>query len=192
MTTKSRLRQHCQKRRQALDLTLRTDFSQRIARYLEQFLTTACPFPSLDILCYQSLPSEVSTRHIFHQHPEHHYYAPVTHHSGDMHWQRIQVDSSWQSGQFQISEPIGGEIWQPSQRPSILICPLVGFDITGNRIGMGKGCFDRWLSQYRQHIYHIMGLAFSCQACDMIPAEPHDIALQTIITEEGIITCQTK
>jgi len=159
MISKSRLRELCQQRRQALTPAIRTDFSQRIAHHLKKFMTTTCPFPSMNILCYQSLPSEVSTQHIFHQQPQHQYYAPVTSSSGQMHWQSIGQDSAWQSGHFQVSEPIGGQTWQPSDTPTLLICPLVGFDTYGNRIGMGKGCFDRWLSQYRQHIHHILGLA---------------------------------
>jgi len=189
MTKKSHLRQQCIERRQSLDLAQKTIFSQRIQQHLEHFIRTFFTHQSLDILCYQSLPSEVSTADIFHQAP-HHYYAPVTHQSGHMHWQYITPETQWQTGSFHISEPMHGHVWKPSKTPALLISPLVGFDTAGNRIGMGKGCFDRWLATHQDDIDCIIGLAFSCQTCSHIPVEPHDIPLHTIITEEGYISCQ--
>ncbi|MDQ6994494.1 MAG: 5-formyltetrahydrofolate cyclo-ligase [Mariprofundaceae bacterium] len=190
MTLKTRLRQHCMERRQALSQQQKEAFSQRIQQHLTHFLDSLFNQQALNILCYQSLPSEVSTKNIFHQNPQHVYYAPITHHTGDMHWQSVESETIWRTGHFQIDEPTGGQLWQANARPSILICPLVGFDLHGNRIGMGKGCFDRWLANHQQHIQHIVGLAFSCQECSHIPIETHDIPLHNVITEKGYISCQ--
>ncbi len=186
---KSRLRQQCMDCRQVLSQRQKEDFSRRIQRHLEHFIETSLPPTPLDILCYQSLASEVSTADIFHQ-GNHHYYAPVTQHTGDMHWQSVHPNTRWKKGSFHILEPVDGQTWQPRKSPNLLICPIVGFDYHGNRIGMGKGCFDRWLATHQDDIDCIIGLAFSCQACRTIPVEPHDIPLHTIITEEGYISCQ--
>jgi len=106
-----------------------------------------------------------------------------------MHWLRILPDSLWHHGSFNISEPDQGELWQAETGTTILICPLVGFDRTGNRLGMGKGFFDRWLERHRQDIDILIGLAFTCQEVPHIPAEAHDIPLDAIITEKGWISC---
>ncbi|PJC70988.1 MAG: 5-formyltetrahydrofolate cyclo-ligase, partial [Zetaproteobacteria bacterium CG_4_8_14_3_um_filter_59_5] len=71
-----------------------------------------------------------------------------------------------------------------------LLCPLVGFDRCGNRLGMGKGCFDRWLDGMKNHILLGVGLAFACQECPRIPAEAHDMPLDIIITEGETIACR--
>jgi len=190
MTIKTRLRQYCIERRQALSQHQKENFSQRIQHHLTHFMDTAFPQQSLNILCYQSLPAEVATQNIFHQHAKHVYYAPVTNHAGDIHWLSVEPETTWEKGHFQVSEPIDGQEWQANVMPTLLICPLVGFDSHGNRIGMGKGCFDRWLADHQHQIQHIVGLAFSCQECSSIPIETHDIPLHSVITEKGYISCQ--
>jgi 5-formyltetrahydrofolate cyclo-ligase len=67
--------------------------------------------------------------------------------------------------------------------------PLVGFDPRGNRIGMGKGYYDRALS-FRRRQQHwktprLVGLAFECQRVDALPARAHDVPLDALVTEAG-------
>ncbi len=74
--------------------------------------------------------------------------------------------------------------------PDIVIVPLVSFDAAYNRIGNGHGYYDRYLHALclakRQNIPAI-GAAFSCQQVEAIPAESHDIPLDVVITENGVI-----
>ncbi len=80
-------------------------------------------------------------------------------------------------------------IWEPNGIPvnsiDLIFVPGVVFDIDRNRIGYGKGYYDRFL---RNSNATTIGLAFSCQIVPQIPKEPHDIQLDMILTEEGIIT----
>jgi len=71
----------------------------------------------------------------------------------------------------------------------VLLCPLTAFDRQGNRLGMGKGCFDYWLSKHRHGLDQVIGLAFSGQEVAHIPAEAHDAPLDYIITEKEVIEC---
>jgi len=190
MTHKEKLRQHCKERRQALSNKTKAAYSKAIQQTLIAYLMREYT-DQVHILCYQALHSEVDTRALFQQgSKDHHYYAPVTQKNGDMHWLKTNQQSTWQQGYFNIQEPRSGLLWQGKvHSPSILLCPIVGFDIQGNRIGMGKGCFDRWLETQQQYFDIIIGLAFSCQNCQHIPHEPHDIPLHAIITEQGWISC---
>jgi len=70
----------------------------------------------------------------------------------------------------------------------LIIIPGVGFDRTGNRIGHGKGYYDRLLSKTTHAIR--VGLAFEFQVMDSIPTDTHDIIMDLIITEQQIIRCQ--
>lgn len=73
-------------------------------------------------------------------------------------------------------------------RPDILLLPLARFDGARNRIGYGKGHYDRAIARLTQEKpVHTIGLAFAAQSADKIPAEPHDVRLDTIVTETGII-----
>ncbi|MBB5752620.1 5-formyltetrahydrofolate cyclo-ligase [Prosthecomicrobium pneumaticum] len=74
-------------------------------------------------------------------------------------------------------------------RPDALLVPLAAFDGSGFRIGYGKGHYDRAIAAFHAaaHRPFLVGLAFAAQAVDKIPAEPHDIPLDAIVTEDGVI-----
>jgi 5-formyltetrahydrofolate cyclo-ligase len=108
----------------------------------------------------------------------------------DMHWLGVTKNTTWIRGTFGILEPENGPDWADEATPAILLCPLVGFDRSGNRLGMGRGCFDRWLEKFQHRIDAIIGLAFSCQEVAAVPVEDHDIPLHAIITEKEVISCQ--
>lgn len=74
-------------------------------------------------------------------------------------------------------------------QPDILIVPLVGFDAQCHRIGYGAGYYDATLAYLRKGGHDILavGAAFACQQVEAIPTEPHDEALDMILTESGVI-----
>jgi 5-formyltetrahydrofolate cyclo-ligase len=63
--------------------------------------------------------------------------------------------------------------------------PVVAFDRTGTRLGHGKGHYDRALAGLaaRGLRPQIVGIAFAAQEVEVIPAEPHDVRLDWIVTE---------
>lgn len=76
----------------------------------------------------------------------------------------------------------------PACDPQIVLVPLAAFDRAGHRIGYGAGHYDRTLARLcsRGPVVTV-GLAFSVQQVDRVPALPHDIALDYIATEHEII-----
>lgn len=64
--------------------------------------------------------------------------------------------------------------------PDVLFVPLLGFTDSGTRLGQGGGHYDRWLSEHPGRV--AIGLAWDVQLCDELPAEPHDVSLDAIIT----------
>ena len=82
-------------------------------------------------------------------------------------------------------------IWEPENRitkdPSsadIIIVPGVVFDIDGNRLGSGKGYYDRFLSSINKTK---VALAYEFQILDSIPVKKTDIPVDIIISESRII-----
>lgn len=68
--------------------------------------------------------------------------------------------------------------------PDIVLVPLLGFDETGNRIGQGKGYYDRTLGALRkERAVLAIGLAFEGQREKALPFEAHDQDLDAVITE---------
>lgn len=74
--------------------------------------------------------------------------------------------------------------------PEILLVPLSAFDALGNRIGYGAGHYDRAIARLLQkgRDPRLIGIAFDCQEVAEVPAEPHDVRLQAILTESGFRT----
>jgi 5-formyltetrahydrofolate cyclo-ligase len=65
---------------------------------------------------------------------------------------------------------------------------MSAFSATGQRIGYGKGHYDRALSKMRAagHDPAYVGLAFDGQEVPPFEAEPHDIALDAVLTPSGL------
>ncbi|HYY71418.1 MAG TPA: 5-formyltetrahydrofolate cyclo-ligase [Nitrososphaeraceae archaeon] len=67
----------------------------------------------------------------------------------------------------------------------LLIIPGIAFDLQGNRLGYGKGYYDRLLSSRKAK--YIIGLAYEDQLINEIPNNDHDIPVNIIITEKRTI-----
>jgi 5-formyltetrahydrofolate cyclo-ligase len=67
----------------------------------------------------------------------------------------------------------------------LLIVPGIAFDLQGNRIGYGKGYYDRFLSKRKAN--YIIGLAFENQIINKIPKTAYDIPVNILFTEKRII-----
>lgn len=76
----------------------------------------------------------------------------------------------------------------PEIEPTLVLTPLLAFDRTGNRLGYGKGHYDRALTRLREKgRVFVCGLAFFGQEVEAVPAEPHDVPLDWVMTERGSI-----
>ena len=73
----------------------------------------------------------------------------------------------------------------------ILLVPLVGFDMTGRRLGMGGGYYDATLAALRAGAAGILavGYAFAVQQVPELPAGSWDQRLDWIVTERAAIAC---
>ena len=88
-------------------------------------------------------------------------------------------------GALGILEPIG-DIIKPEQIDTVIL-PGIAFDASGNRIGFGRGYYDRFLKRVRNA--SIVALAFDFQIVDTIPSTKSDVRVHKIITESRIIDC---
>jgi len=184
---KALIRANALEQRKALTSDHRKMFSESIMASLFSYLSVENE-PSDNLLVYRSLPSEVATDALL-EVDAYRLFSSVTHHHEHMEWHELSDATRWQVGLFGIQEPVGGLLWDGKQGVTTLLCPLTAFDRHGNRLGMGKGCFDYWLAQHRMHIKQVIGLAFSCQEVAQIPFESHDVPMDYVITEKEVIAC---
>ena len=71
--------------------------------------------------------------------------------------------------------------------PQVMLVPLSAFDAAGHRIGYGGGYYDRAIHRLLEKGLNpqLIGIAFDCQEVASVPAEPHDIRLNAVLTESG-------
>lgn len=70
----------------------------------------------------------------------------------------------------------------------IVIVPGVAFDKKGNRIGRGKGYYDRYLQKCHKVLR--IGLAFEEQVLETLPKDPYDETVDFIITDTKMYRCR--
>jgi 5-formyltetrahydrofolate cyclo-ligase len=71
----------------------------------------------------------------------------------------------------------------------VILLPLVAFDRRGHRLGSGAGYYDRALAMRagRPAPPLMIGVAYACQEVEAIPAEPWDIPMDAVATEQGYL-----
>ena len=116
-------------------------------------------------------------------------YLPRVISDDEMVFIRIHSLYGMESGAFGIKEPPyragDKESVSEADRPDMIIVPCVAVSRGGNRIGHGRGYYDRYLSLMGD--VPLVCLAFDCQLADEFEAESTDIRMKTIITEHEII-----
>jgi len=83
------------------------------------------------------------------------------------------------SGQFGIREPIGNCVQIPFDDLDLILVPGMAFDLRGNRLGRGRGFYDRLLAETRGVK---CGIAFDEQIVGAVPTEEHDLKMDFILT----------
>lgn len=78
----------------------------------------------------------------------------------------------------------------PCNSIDLILMPLVAFDKQGNRLGMGKGYYDRTL-QFLSHRTHwhkprLVGIAYELQHFEQLPFQAWDIPLDAVVTEDRV------
>ncbi len=71
----------------------------------------------------------------------------------------------------------------------LILVPGLAFDRDGNRLGHGKGYYDRFLAKCSTKTF-LLGLAYSFQFFDKIPFDPYDIRIKGLVTENQQVLCQ--
>ncbi len=84
-----------------------------------------------------------------------------------------------------VCEPSGGEIWPP-QSVELVLAPGVGFDRAGNRLGHGKGYYDRFLPQLMPGV-PVVGVCYDWQIVDAVPVDEHDRPMDVLVTERRVL-----
>ena len=135
------------------------------------------------VLMYHSLPDELSTLNFLDKWAERkRFFLPRV---NGVNLDILPYDrSSLRLGAFQIEEPQGSDFTDIGEIDMVVV-PAVAYDRHGNRVGRGKGFYDRLLSSSKAVK---VGVCYDFQLIDDdIDAEPHDVKVDIVITESRMI-----
>jgi 5-formyltetrahydrofolate cyclo-ligase len=111
----------------------------------------------------------------------------------DMTMEFISIGPNWEEqmkpGVFGIPEPIpgSGQVYDSAWAANtVVLVPGLAFDSSGNRVGRGGGCYDRFLGRTKMRHATKIGICFSLQMIDQVSAESHDIAMDWICHERDL------
>jgi 5-formyltetrahydrofolate cyclo-ligase len=98
------------------------------------------------------------------------------------------LEQELESGQFGIQEPrMQDRRIVPTQDLDVVIVPGLAFDRSGNRLGYGLGYFDGMCRNIRAQK---VGLAYHFQIIDNLNPHSNDVAMDFVVTEKEVISCQ--
>lgn len=145
-----------------------------------RFEQTAAFLMANHILIYHSLPDELSTRRFLSKwNGKKHFYLPRV---NGVNLDILPYDESRiELGAFHIEEPTGNNLVNPDEI-ELVVVPGVAYDRAGNRLGRGKGFYDRLLQSTKATK---VGVCYEFQLVDEIPTEPHDVKMDMIISQNG-------
>ncbi|MDR1091658.1 MAG: 5-formyltetrahydrofolate cyclo-ligase [Prevotella sp.] len=135
------------------------------------------------IFVYTSLGDEVQTQGFIEKwKDEKNFYLPVVI-KDDIVFRAYTSSTKFQKSSFNILEPIGTD-YTGFKKVDLIIVPGVAFDRNMNRLGRGKGYYDRFLSKISAPK---TGICFDFQLLDKIPVESTDIKMDYVVSENELI-----
>lgn len=98
----------------------------------------------------------------------------------------INIENDVVRGSYGILEPKNNAAEIEPKEIDFVITPGIAFDKEKNRLGYGKGYYDRFLEKVKKNCFKV-AIAYDFQILDSISKDNHDIPLDMIISEKRII-----
>lgn len=192
LSQKKELRKEAKSYRKSLSENDRLDKSNAIINNLKALKD----FQKAEVfLMYASLPDEVETLSLIRELTEKgkkSVYCPVT--QGDeMEFYRILSLDDLKEGNFHVLEPEALKESFLELQNDVHYCMLMPglmFDKRGNRLGYGKGYYDKYLARVPKGVnFTTIALSYEAMVKDAIPAEETDWRADYVVTENEVIYC---
>jgi 5-formyltetrahydrofolate cyclo-ligase len=95
------------------------------------------------------------------------------------------LETGFSTNAFGLRNPIAG-VPVPFEDIDLVVTPALGFDRKGNRLGRGGSFYDRFFANDQLRAVKC-GFGFAEQVMDSIPVAEHDLPVDMLVTDEGII-----
>ena len=153
------------------------------------FLSTSLYQSAESIMLYSPLGNETETYKIISQcfDDKKTVLLPVTNEQTcEMNAVIYTPETKLKEGAFSINEPICEDIYDKNKIDLVLV-PGIAFSITGERLGFGKGCYDRFLKDISAVK---VGFCYDFQLSEQIKSYDHDVRMDYVITDKCLYNCK--
>ena len=110
-----------------------------------------------------------------------------------MHFHLLTTEGLEKHSYGMMEPPQESPLWSASrdggEDATLIVCPGLGFDRSGGRLGRGKAFYDKFLASTldSERRIVIMGICFEVQMVELVPTGPYDHEMQIIVTERSIL-----
>lgn len=157
---------------------LRTHVLQRLATLPD----------GLTIASFAGLPHEPQLLELISLEPRHRWLLPRVS-NGEMSFHDVSDGTSeLEIGPYGIRQPRIDCPVVALSAIDVALCPAEAFGRDGARLGKGGGYYDRFF-QYRRRQLLLIGVGFNHQIIPTLPMEPHDLWMDSLISESGCSPC---
>jgi 5-formyltetrahydrofolate cyclo-ligase len=183
---KRQLRRSCRQIRQEVSEAIRQSASRSICGWIDSWPVFQ---HSSVILTYMPMSCEVDLTSLLESHPQKRWALPRIIPEEDhrmvfhpYHPDRLALHP------YGMAEPDPDLPVVPPDEVQLALVPGLAFDRMGRRLGYGGGYFDRFLRDFRGVS---LGVVFQALLLDCLPCDEHDVPVQWIVTEEGLLQTST-
>jgi len=178
------LRQHVRHLRRALTEEQQVQAAALLAEHAVNFAPLA---NARHIALFLSVDGEINTRPLIAKlwQQKKQIYLPVLHPfaAGHLLFLRYTPETVLTPNKLRIPEPpLDIRSLITLDQLDVMMVPLVAFDSSGQRLGMGGGFYDRTLQNWRQHGFLPVGVAHDCQQVEQLPTAAWDVPLPAVLT----------
>ena len=181
---RQRLRESLRAQRRGMEARARLQAAAAVARQVQPLLG------SRRVAGYWACDGEMPLHAVLPLVAPQRYALPVIEPGRRMHFAPWQAGDALRTNRYGIPEPATTERWLPAELHVVLM-PLLAFNRTGDRLGMGGGYYDRafafLLEPPRQPEPLLVGVAYAFQEVAAFTPEPWDVPLDWIVTERELI-----
>lgn len=116
-----------------------------------------------------------------------HVSVPVSQGEGAMTWHELTADTLVDPGSDAEGMPVPRHLVAANDMPDVILIPAAAADTQGNRLGWGKGYYDRYLATVAVGT-PVIAVVFDDEVRTDIPVEPHDQPATHVVTQSRVFT----
>jgi 5-formyltetrahydrofolate cyclo-ligase len=159
------------------------EVSRKVAGGIAEWLRGRLPGT---IAAFLAMADEVDLTGLFELLPGWRWVLPRVEQDGSLSFR--DRDVAWETHPLGMRQPVASGVTAALHELDVVLVPGLAFDRAGARLGRGGGYYDRVLEGKRRDVPAV-GVTTETRVLEVIPVEDHDLDVDWLATEHGVIEC---